>query len=1483
MSAAGRLLRKLAGLVLVAGSLHAQDDDRSETRFFSLPMSRDARELAVTVGEHLAAGRHGEAIDLLGRMLEEHRGEVLPEEWSDSERRSQYPSYPGAAQWALRQLLALPEEARELYRARYEPRAAKALEQVLHEPRRAGLLEIAQRWPATETARRAWRALGDYEYECGRLEAARLAWDRCAELGRAAGLEPGPADERRLARLVDEPDPPALRPAASLPRGDAQPWRRDLDLSPFLHRAKSYYGYVLEPLLHRERLLVSSSLRVFALDAYTGEVEWEAGPPAGWSELSPSVADDLFEGLDFENVRIAPAAGGNVVVAALQVPFSENDNQKWQGIHIMSAIPERRLYAFDLESGRELWNHAPELSWDGLRWQWRGEEVPYPQRMMIAAPPVVAGSRVLVPCYRMQGRIDYHVACYDLETGRLEWSTQVISGQRERNMFGRSRIEFPASPLSVAGHRVIAQTELGTIAALDVFTGAILWESLYRQTPLPKTNAYTAKARPASWRLTAPVIVGDVVLSTPVDSEDLTAYDLADGRTLWSFSETALGGLERKTGHLSYNLLIGADADSIFLGGSKLGVLRKPGGLRSTSNITLGWVQPLPERETSYYSPRPVLTSDAVLVAGPTERRAYDRRNGEKLAPLSGTWNGGVPGNVWVEDGALYSLGGDGATGEGASGYFDWPTLLQRARLAAERQGDPGALREAAELFLRRGRIALDQGELTPAREHLLEARDLFERLAVRDDIDRGWRTGEVECLRSLGAVYTREGRIGQALGLLDAARALAPQGEALRDLLLQQEALLRGGPDARRLAVLDDLEESCGTLPLPVDRWHVAQVEWRGRSDGSVPPLAVAPWVRVERALENARLGHPGPALEDLHRVMREDGSAAVVTGATLGDVAGDEITHVLARPDGRAAYEPFEYAARALFEQAVDARDEVRLAEVSRDYPHSRAAQEARDLRIERALVERAPERVVALVREALDGPVPDEMRRTRWLLALARALGQSGNRTLEQALVRDLARRDPDFVSELPGHGKRTLAALAATFERVERIPVPPPPHFDARVLPTAADREGLHQWCGQLLRTSASPEEPPDTIDVWVSEASEQGWVLAFSSRAPGQPLWERATAGLVEPARLVLAPDRVFYSDDAALHALDREGVELWSRPHGGDEPARLAWHDGLLVLRLRSGRVLGLEAEHGLELWETVLAEVGNWKGPRTAPGRAVFFSQVLGVTPRARVLDLWTGRVEREFELTGFDSRGTLEESAWTRDGLLIAPSFLSQPASFVAAFTLEDGKPAWTQPFGPDEDLHSVVRVEDRAFLVTAASSLTARGGNGGLYELSEREGSLRSLLPLRPGERPMGIEAHSTVRLAAPYLFLYSVTESDRGVPVRAVHLPYGLLWTWSLPVDGEDVYDGTPLPMPAVAEDCIAIAFQKRRGDRRNRDETSIVFVDKRTGRQQDSLVLDPRHFASARKIELYGLGPALFAVAMGPSPTGLHLEILESSR
>src|SRR5688500_15904281 len=105
------------------------DEAPLETRSYSIPETRLVRARFESAEAHAAAGRHGEAIVELQRILVEHPSELLPGErpTSDLGHRSDQPVHPGAAQRARARLFALPAEARTLYAERHEPDAARAL------------------------------------------------------------------------------------------------------------------------------------------------------------------------------------------------------------------------------------------------------------------------------------------------------------------------------------------------------------------------------------------------------------------------------------------------------------------------------------------------------------------------------------------------------------------------------------------------------------------------------------------------------------------------------------------------------------------------------------------------------------------------------------------------------------------------------------------------------------------------------------------------------------------------------------------------------------------------------------------------------------------------------------------------------------------------------------------------------------------------------------------------------------------------------------------------------------------------------------------------------------------------------------------------------------------------------------------------------------------------------------------------------------
>ena len=1463
-----RLVLFTCALLAASGTrLAAQEDDETE-RFFAIPLVRDTRELAAVADEHLRAERFPEAIASLQRILEDHAHEVLP---AQKKEPGQSATYQGAAEWAMARLFELPEAARAEYRARYEPRAAEALLHARLAPSRGNLVAITRRWPLAPAAVRAWWALGDLELEGGQAEAAELAWRQALALARELGLAtqaPAPArlawlKEREAARA----NTPRLQPG--LPRADAQAWTRALDLTPFV-QGKPNPVRNLQPVVANGLVLVGTTLCLYAIDAFTGELRWQAGPPSGWAALAQSARNALYDGINWDQVLLAPAAGDGVALAVMQQPFTEYKTADWQNIEIMRSIPERRLHAYDLGSGRELWNHAPRLTTDGLLQEWDGEGS-YAQRMMVAGSPVVAGARVLVPCYRMQGRIDYHVACYELASGELLWSTLVVSGQRERNMFGRSVKEFSASPLVVAGNRVLAQTELGTLAALDLFSGRILWQTAYPQIPLPRTKNYGPPTRPLTWTLLAPpVLVGDVVVSAPSDSMEILAVRLANGAKLWAYRGEQLQELDRETAMLSFNHLVGADADTLYLSGAKLSALQKPGGIGTTGYFVTRWKQKLDRSDSA---PRALLAGDAIIAPNEKRRAVYDRRTGAEAPTLSGGWGSGEAGSLCLWDGALFSLSAQGLL----SGYFDWQGQLERARRLADSSSDEAPLRTAAELYLRHGSMQLADGDAQGARATLAEARTLFTRLrqhSARPDV-----RSELACVRALAESLARLLREDEALAVLSGARPLAAVPKDLAELLFLEERILRARGGAQRIARLSEIEACWGEQPLPGEvraesmrRW-LADASAGSASEPESDALPTVLWVALERADERVRAGELAAALEDLHLALRHARGLALARGVPLGNLVNERIARLLALPGGEAAYAPLEAEAAELL--AEERQDEATLAEVSERYPHSRAAERALGLLIERAADARDAPTVARLVRAALSrgGLTPE--REAAFLLVLAHTLGEQGNGAFERSLVAALARAFPTQVSALAAHAGRTLATLAAESAEDTFEAPPAPVLFDSGVVSAGQPLQVEASFLGALRPADAAPESAPHELHLYATRTQLQ----AFTSVSPGAPLWTRAL-DLGNPP-CAFAPGRVVLGTRAGLVCLDERGRELWAHATEDDPPVELAHSGGVLVALLRSERVLALDALLGLPLWERTLEVDDNWTGPVVGGGHAVFFSQLHKLPPRALVLDLFRGRVTADIRLSGYDSKPALARSAWIAEERLVAPAFGVRPAQ-LSAFALAGGQRAWTIEFGVDEELHAVAHTQGKAFPITLVPTFGPAAGYGAVYELDARTGTVRKVVPLQAGERVMGLGAQLSEELPAPYLFTHVHSEKEHSIPIRALHLPYGVQWTWALPIGPQEIYDGRALPMPAVSSDCVAIAYSTRRTGGAPGSEATLVFVDKRAGKKVDTLTLDAA-FAQTSQLELRGLGAALFVLGKGSTPRGACLDILEKLR
>ncbi|MEO6710198.1 MAG: PQQ-binding-like beta-propeller repeat protein, partial [Planctomycetota bacterium] len=900
------------------------DDVFIKSRPFSIPNKQSARALYDAARQHVEAGRWTEAVTTIERLIEEHSGSVI-ELGADSPvlARSIQPVYRGAADAARELFARLPAQARAAYSDRYAARAEELLARASAALDTTALADVARRYPLTAAARSAWLTLGDLEAEAGNIEAARAAWKRAAQalpdeaapsgIGLRDRWSPGggamPAAFLSLASAGSD--------SVEIPAQEAHGWEKPLRIdenqtSPF--RQDSFNSF---PILAGDSVLASNSLTLSCVDALSGVLRWRSTEPPGWSEVRQGRfrARDgnlvsfagFFNGLDREGLMLAPAAGSGVAVSALQVPFTRDANNDFNNnIHITTVIPDRRLYAFDLETGKPLWDHCPPPTWDC-------ESGDFTQRMRVAGPPVIAGRRVLVPMWRPQGRISYYVACYDLASGAYQWSTQVASGQRSLNMFGRTDREFCAPPLVVVGERVIALTQLGTIAALDLFSGEMIWQTVYDQIPVPGADGSQAVARTARWRNAAPAVERGVVVVTPIDSEYMMGIDLADGAVLWSLDAAQLGEFSSRAGAWC---LLGVRDDTVYVGGrivmalrAKEGIAKAPSRVQARSENVFGDGFPDPAR-----IPRAVLTARHVIAPTPEGSVVLDRANLEvqeaQSSGLSSQNWGGAPkncgwGNLAIGNGTMFAL-----SPQLLWGVLDWRSI--EARLEndfAQHPDDNGLATRFGDFLRERAAAELKSSKPQAAELHVQRAEKILQGPSNAGLSDA--RLALFSTLRLKAKVLVANVQASQALEPLERAAALAPDPERLSLVLAEIARRARIDDPSRFEPTLADLERRCGDLEFPVEEDQPAN---EARS--------VLRWVIEQRIADAASRGNHSKEFAALVDLLARCGDAPM--SPAIAEPPGEKSETPAMRIEqrlasgARAAWQPFEEQARVAFDSA-------------------------------------------------------------------------------------------------------------------------------------------------------------------------------------------------------------------------------------------------------------------------------------------------------------------------------------------------------------------------------------------------------------------------------------------------------------------------------------------------------------------------------------------------------------------------------------
>lgn len=450
-------------------------------------------------------------------------------------------------------LYAFPEEGRRAYRALADGEARALYARALEDgpDGRRALDLIWRTYPLASCADDALERLGDYALEAGQ---AALALDRYE---RAARLPGGDLDLKRLetkaaaarallaaAGAAGRADPggggPTAWPvvggrndhAAPLPPLGAIPLQPRYSKPMPPSRAASTWGLRAGrgvqrrfdglqigrdveafaesiPVAAEGKLVLVTGRAAVCYRLETGERLWYQAPWAGKEhEDNPHI------------FYAATIASGRVFA-----PFIDRIShaEYYREIPIVEDIPHRRLVAFDLETGKRLWDHADS-----------------PEKFLrdasVALPPIERDGLLFAQATIRDGPIRTYLIAVDAPTGKLLWKRFLGAGQVELTMFGEHAVEAPVMMPAEHAGTVYACNAFGVLAAVSAHSGELEWLATYETIELEAAQTYYARKRQLLWKNSPPVVRDGIVVVAPVDSEKAYGYDAATGELRWAIN-----------------------------------------------------------------------------------------------------------------------------------------------------------------------------------------------------------------------------------------------------------------------------------------------------------------------------------------------------------------------------------------------------------------------------------------------------------------------------------------------------------------------------------------------------------------------------------------------------------------------------------------------------------------------------------------------------------------------------------------------------------------------------------------------------------------------------------------------------------------------------------------------------------------------------------------------------------------------------------
>jgi outer membrane protein assembly factor BamB len=1482
-----------------------QDEDFS-TRSSIVREPQEVRHLFEDADRAGQAGEYAAAVALLQGAIERHAEDLFAVEPEGT--------YRGAACEATRRIGELPPEGRAAYEAAFGAVASRALEEALDRRDEKALRDLAARHFHTRAGARATLLLGDLAFERGDFAAAARAYDAlrsradrqddpdlrlrlCAiavlrgdrdALDRLGAGEAGEGEiggERtEVARFLERTPPPReparpLSPPTSTatlrepawsfflpPPRDSPAQRYALPFSKTIGRQQDApRPFNLFPAVQGGSVFVTDSIRLFALDLLSGILRWEFSGTEEWKQ-APVDADAFRDALSPSTV-VAPCVDRGVVVAALQVPLRRAADGKddFHHIPIRYILPARRLFGFDAATGALLWTHwSPTAATLDVG--------SFHERSTVAAPPVTDGERVYTLSVLYGGKIDLYACAYDLRTGAPVWRTPLVFGQIQQNMFGRFLVEYAGTPPLLSDGALFVATNLEVVARLDAPTGRIEWLSRYESLRLKRPQGYSDPERKPFFANRTPVLDGEMLYTTPLDSRYLIGFEARTGVERWKESVGTLAPRDSE-GHLS---LVGVADRRLYLLGESLHGYRVAGE-PTDENLRLEFDSgraPLLHPKEASRIPAAVLAGDHLFVPAEEGPRVFDRLSGKRVTfARELTWPSPAHdemGNFTATDGVLLST-----TPDSVHAYFDWDELL-----AAVRARSPNSPR-LAELLRRRGEVLLTSGNGEGALQALREA----ERILTGPPPESA-PSGTVGTGRALSSAEARSAFYRLEL-------ALAEAGERKGDAEAERGALRRAAENAptkeERLQALLRLDASFLKRTSAAERSEEEALLDRlarefGDEEREFPgkgriPVGLHAWIRKGDRAEEA--GDLKAAVEAMRRIAARYAKVDL-EGRTAGTYARGRLLSLLAGapPEFRV---PFEAEAESRLGALRGSPDPGALEAVARDYPGTGAAREAAiagiDASLARGEEEPALRGTVGLLSTNPDPPF--EARAARRLAAIARLLG---NEPLERASLRRTARLAPESASDYaPDGGLR--------FRDLEPPPNPEPPRPEG---------PGVDPTYLETARYGRSSSPPGSFFPVGGESPRAEGYLfvrvgdelLAYEPERSGiaRPLWTRSFGGegagdLLD--RGIYVRGRLLVAEGARLRGLDADtGADAFEPrplPSPPASPSRFVWGEGVAVVScVGSGKnlLLAFETARGHALWSRPVP------GP-FAPGLLVGEGELVFIVPegpkgRAHRIDLATGSSRGEFEIAEAIERSDPARNAALVPGWLLLANLASKVSAgpAILAYSLADGtrRPI---PAPPETSLEAILLTRGEPLAVFGRSRDAAAGARGLVARILPESGATAPFFDLPAGAVLLGVtsseaDAQALRRAESPFPPVLPVEEEGvlvvsregSGMARLSLHdLSKGLpLWRKS----------GTPSPLgtaplarpPVPVLGAHVLALLEARAE-----PPSIAFLSRADGSRLGTLEL--KRGLANRAVEMASIGRTLLV------RDGLELRLIGS--